>query len=357
MSGLYSIVGTPSPNLYATMNLLRTIIQTVIGDHRVVVANSLDALRKDFPSREARNEQPVILFSDYPEPLMIETYYKLAAPLAVCLDDFATIAHFSVVTRQYGGVEATRFATMALVNLERASVDPPPISLTVRDRDIRLSALIQGLARLYGLPVDAGCVNRVLAASGFAEQSDVTLGDYEAKTLTAYDDARKLLEQRSPLENELIDFLAPQYNPIGSGRRLEKLEWPVYALLRPEFPDRLTIGPIDLTGPARYFYYGPYFALPAGAWSADISFEVQDCLSDNRIGVDVCAGSILGLINATLPVRGVYGCEIRFEMVNPFQPAEVRLQLLTGAIEGVLQLRRVVLRRLSSLDEGDDGSN
>lgn len=353
MTGLYSIVGTPSPNLYATMNLLRTLVQTTLGDHRVIIANSLEALRKEFPSPEAREGRPVILFSDYPEPDMMETYYKLDAPLAVCLDDFKTIAHFSVASRGLGGVEATRFATMGLVNLERASLDPPPLSLIVRDRNTLLTALIHGLAWLYQVPIDAEAVSRVLASSGFPEKPDATLGDYEAVSLSAYDNARELLEQRSPLENELIDFLAPQYDPIASGRRLEKMEWPVYALLRPEFPDRLTIGPIDLTGPARHVYYGPYFALPAGAWSADISFEVQDCLSENRIAVDVFAGKVLTIINATLPPRGVFGCQLRFQLETHSQPAEVRLQLLTGAIEGVLQMRKIALRRLSSLDERD----
>ena len=48
--------------------------------------------------------------------------------------------------------------------------------------------------------------------------------------------------------------MARQYDGVAQGRRLERLEWPVYALLRPEFPDRLTIGPIDLTGPARFIF-------------------------------------------------------------------------------------------------------
>jgi hypothetical protein len=293
------------------------------------------------------------LVSDYPDHELIDIIYELRAPVVICVDDFTTIAHFVVATRGHGAAEAARIATMGLVNLERACVNPPPFSLTVRDRNTRLSDLVRQLASLFRLPIDADGAGRVLASAGFREQSDATLGDYEDKTLSAYDNARQLLEQRSPLENQLIDFLAPQYDPIAFGRRLESLEWPVYALLRPEFPDRLTIGPIDLTGPARFFYYGPYFALPAGVWSAKISFEVQDCLSDNQIGVDIAAGGIkvLGMIRAKLPPRGVYGCEIRFEMENPYQPAEVRLQLMTGAIEGILQLRRIAFRRLSSLDE------
>ncbi|MBV9287904.1 MAG: hypothetical protein JO288_08780 [Hyphomicrobiales bacterium] len=310
-------------------------------------------MRKEFPPAEAWNGRPVILFSDYPEPEMMETFYKLKAPIAICLDDFATIAHFAVASRDFSGSEATRFATMGLVNLERASTDPPPHSLAVRDRNTTLPALIHGLAWLYQLPIDADGVRRVLASCGFPDKADATLGDYEAKTLSAYDNARQLLEQRSPLENELIDFVAPQYDPIASGRRLDKLEWPVYALLRPEFPNRLTLGPIDLTGPARCVYHGPYFALPPAVWTADISFEVQDCLSDNRIALDICAGKTLGTITAQLPPRGVFGCQIWFRVEQHIHFAEVRVHLLTGAIEGMVQMRRIVLHRLRSLEEED----
>jgi hypothetical protein len=167
-------------------------------------------------------------------------------------------------------------------------------------------------------------------------------------------DGRAALEGRSPLETELIDFLAPQYDGVAQGRRLEQLEWPVYALLRPEFPDRLTIGPIDLTGPARYIYYGPYFALPAGAWSAEIALEVQDCYSDNQVGIDITAGKVLAMIKAALPPTGVYGCQIQFEIEDPSKPVEIRMQLLTGAIEGVIQLHRIAIHRVNSLDEPDD---
>ena len=167
-------------------------------------------------------------------------------------------------------------------------------------------------------------------------------------------EGRAALESRSPLENELITSLAPHYDVVAHGRRLDKLEWPVYALLRPEFPDRLTIGPIDLTGPARHVYFGPYFALPAGVWSAHVSLEVQDCLSENRIGIDVFASKVLSVVHADLPPRGVYGCEVRFEIEDPSKPVEIRVQLLTGAIEGVILLRKIELHRLSSLDEVDE---
>jgi hypothetical protein len=169
------------------------------------------------------------------------------------------------------------------------------------------------------------------------------------------DEARELLERRSPLENELIDFLAPQYDGIARGCRLENLEWPVYALLRPEFPDRLTIGPIDLTGPARFIYFGPYFALPAGDWSADIVFEVQGCYSENLIALDINADKVLSTIKTKLPPRGMYECQIRFRIVDPTQRVEIRSRLLGGAIEGVIRMHSIKLHRLSNLDEAESG--
>ena len=48
MTGLLSIVGTPAPILYATLNVVRTLTQIALGNHMVVVANSVAALREEF---------------------------------------------------------------------------------------------------------------------------------------------------------------------------------------------------------------------------------------------------------------------------------------------------------------------
>ncbi|MGO9418194.1 hypothetical protein [Roseiarcus sp.] len=64
------------------------------------------------------------------------------------------------------------------------------------------------------------------------------------------------------------------------------------------------------------------------------------------------AGSVLAILKAKLPPQGVYGCEIEFEIRNPSDPVEIRLQLLTGAIEGLLMLRSVHLRRITPPEGG-----
>ena len=354
MTRLISVLGTPSPLFYATANAVRALTDATVGQHVVVNANSLAALRAKFPTPSARDGKPVVILSDYPQPDLLATLVGADAPMTVCADDFTTIAHLSVVSREFYGAAAARFASMALVNIEPIITAPPPYTAVVNDPRKKLTEVLADLADLYGLRLEAEKLEKVLRALSVADRSGATLGDYAAKVIGVKENAREKLERQSPLENGLIDFLSPQYSGIALGRRLETLEWPAYALLRPEFPDRLTIGPIDLTGPARFIHYGPYFALPAGAWSVDISIETSDCFSEDLFEIDVTAGQVLSIVQAKLPQRGVHGCQVRFQLDDPLKPIEVRLKILTGAIEGVMQLRSITLHRLASLDDNDD---
>ena len=106
-------------------------------EHVVVNANSLAALRAKFPSLSAREGKPVVILSDYPQPDLLATLIGADAPMAVCADDFTTIAHLSVVSREFYGAAAARFASMALVNIEPIITAPPPLYIrwsTIREK-------------------------------------------------------------------------------------------------------------------------------------------------------------------------------------------------------------------------------
>jgi hypothetical protein len=59
---------------------------------------------------------------------------------------------------------------------------------------------------------------------------------------------------------------------------------------------------------------------------------------------------ILAGINAVLPIRGVFAYQMTFEVVEPFLPLEVRIELRQGAIEGTFLLRVVELERMRQLE-------
>lgn len=125
---------------------------------------------------------------------------------------------------------------------------------------------------------------------------------------------------------------------------IELVEWPS-ALARSTPSACRYVAPIDLAGPARRIFDGPPFDLPAGAWTAEVIFDVTECLSDNRIEVEIFAAGVISAVKAKLPASGVHSCELRFEIVAPTRPVEVRIQLLAGAIEGRLLVRQITFQR------------
>ncbi len=64
MSRLFSLVGTPSPTFYSTLNVVRSLVKIAVGAHDVVCANTFDELRALVAGAQPQ-ERSVILYSDY----------------------------------------------------------------------------------------------------------------------------------------------------------------------------------------------------------------------------------------------------------------------------------------------------
>jgi hypothetical protein len=346
-----AIVGTPSPVSYGVFDVLRATVRVTESDCLVVSANSLAEFESAL-AREPPNSKAIVV-SDYPQTDLLSLIRERNVPIIVCVERFEVIAHLSVVARGYTGVDAARHATCSLVNVGDLITARRKDVAVVNHANVSIWKLVAAFGAILGLDIDWSrqmAVVRSLVEEGGEATS---IGDYVKRLTPDMSGVRDALNLRSPLEGDLLDALASDYDVIFQRQRLEKLEWPTFALLRPDFPDCLTVGPIDLTGPARCIYYGPYFALPRGRWRATLAIEASDCLSDNQIMIDVTSGDVLAILKATLPSQGVCGCEMQFEIRNPSTPVEIRLHLLTGAIEGCLMLRSIRLDRIAFPDDGD----
>jgi hypothetical protein len=150
----------------------------------------------------------------------------------------------------------------------------------------------------------------------------------------------------SAAESKSLEMLSEAYGRLISGAALATLSWPVPMFLKWDVEGAFLDGPIDLVGPARFIICGPYLHLPEGAWRMSVQIDVEDCFSDNRIGADIFSERILTAITAKLPASGRHAFDLDFTVVNPLAPVEIRMQLLTGAIEGRLSLVNAVLSRL-----------
>jgi hypothetical protein len=127
----------------------------------------------------------------------------------------------------------------------------------------------------------------------------------------------------------------------GMGR--EPVVWPLACFYAGDFPDELASSFIEVVGPARILYYGPYFYLPRGRWRADIQLIVSGNMHDKKLAVDVYAGVALAR-HAFKPAQGgLLQASLIFVVERAEDRIEVRVELLEGAIEGYLGLKQVLL--------------
>ena len=96
------------------------------------------------------------------------------------------------------------------------------------------------------------------------------------------------------------------YNVFADRHIMHEVEWPREIFFSGDDGGQFVAGHQELTGPARFFIYGPYMHLPAGNWVALIEIEVSENYSGNRLQADVVSGEILGAITADLPGNGVF---------------------------------------------------
>ncbi len=188
---------------------MKALAATTIGDYDLVCANTMAELG-DRLSGLSPKGRCVILYSDYPQPDVLPAFTAVDAPLIICSDDFLTVAHFSVVWREYGGVDAARFASMGLVNIEPLISAPPKSSMIIDDPTVLVGELVARIARVYELSVDEAAGQAIRHALGQGAGEDESLKAYAARTLPKPESARAILNDRSPLDAELLDLLAPE---------------------------------------------------------------------------------------------------------------------------------------------------
>jgi hypothetical protein len=133
---------------------------------------------------------------------------------------------------------------------------------------------------------------------------------------------------------------------IGSARG--PIVLPLTCFYSGDFPNEVASSFIEVVGPARVFYYGPYFHLPRGRWRADVQLIVSGNMHDKRLAVDVVAGIELARHEFKPAQGGLLQASLPFVIERVEERLEVRTWLLEGAIEGYLGLKQVLLWPIES---------
>ena len=104
-------------------------------------------------------------------------------------------------------------------------------------------------------------------------------------------------------------------------------------------------GIIDMTGPARCLYYGPYLHLPVGVWEGHLYLGCSDQVTDTRLRVDVYSDAVDAVFLTRLTKGGIFRMPLSFAVTDSRNPLQVRIFIDRGEIDGLFAFKQVILRR------------
>jgi hypothetical protein len=327
---LVGVFGPPCPMSVWGANLVRAVVESATGKAELIAASSVDELRKVWKSSEITS----ILYADWPEAPIVDVFLRGRAPIFVFLENEHEIVGYCMRERNCSALAAVRRVTQSMSTLHDLFARSNVFVIHRPGGQERCSEIVKYVREIMSLP---GAV----LLTGY----DSSVNEALRRSITFVEEIKFFRRSAPQNELDLVSWaVSPLFTAIN-GMPADNIEWPGYVFLQADKPDTPLNGPIDLTGRARHIIYGPYLHLPRGRWMATAEFIVRGNYSGNELLADIAIGQEVTAAVAPLPERGAFTFDIGFEVTEPRNPIEIRLAIKRGAIEGSLELLRVVLKR------------
>lgn len=341
---LITAYGTSSLFGQTGNKIMRALGDAVFPDCYHIHASSIEELRDAVLGRKTPN---ILLYSENPERDLVSVTSRINPAAVVFYEDPSDIAGYLLRHRKVVWPAALQVACQNIATMAEALASPACLRLE-RSGDATLGGIIERIARHFGLALTPFHWKEIIAALDLDGPGQLN-EPIETLMAALFDDYRPPAFGIYELTADVVQLMEQVYGPLRRVHEpgpLHEIRWPVGVFFSQTSQKQIsgvTQDPINLLGPARYLYFGPYLCLPPGKWSLQAVFEVNENLSYNKVEVDICQGdSVLSYGLFDIPVRGKFEVLTEIEINQPERPLEFRIFMKEGAIEGLFELKRVV---------------
>ncbi len=346
---LITAYGTSS--LFGQMGnkIMRALGDTILPDCYHIHASSIEELRDAILGRKIPN---ILLFSENPERNLVSVTSRINAASVVFCEDPSDIAGYVLRHRKVVWPAALQVACQNIATMAEVLANPSTLRIQ-RSEGITLSEIIERITQHFGLACAPFHWQGITAALDLDDPGQLHV-PVETLMANLFDDYRPPVFGIYELTANVVQLMEQVYGPLRKVHDpgpIGEIRWPVevfFSQTSQKMISGVTQDPIDLLGPARYIYFGPYLCLPPGQWTLQAVFEVKENLSYNKVEVDICQGdSVLSYGLFDIPVRGRFEVLTEIEVKQPERPLEFRIFMKEGAIEGLLELKQVIWNNIS----------
>lgn len=324
---LVSVFGDPSQDAKFALRAIQSLVENAFGSYHWIYEGTAADLTTALAEASHRN---IVFFSDAPDHHISNAFLEGDAPLVVLVHNPMSIVDSLILERNFNGITSIRNTSLSLSCLHDLVLCP----------------------RAYVISDPLDTTNIAKHLTQLASICQIPFNDLILKNTI---DCLMPLERRKAHTNRGPDSMSTcitSFESLLKRTAVNRIRWPREVFLNADEQGAIVNAPVDLTGRARLFLYGPYLHLPRGLWMAEVTFEVRENFSANELKVDICLDDVIGEWKFQLPDKGSYSFELPLRITEPRHPIQIRFYLMQGAIEGIFDLKQVKLRRActSSMD-------
>jgi hypothetical protein len=324
-----AVFGLSTPFAYWGFHVVHNVIEAIAGQTLRLHIMSLPELREGFARRDGGS---VVVTSDFPDAELARFVCASGLPIIAFSDDPADTLDWTIKSRQLGALDAARFNSRLFSMLALPfTADRTLLIAAARNEPPEriVGAIVDQLFPGRGEWLASRTFEHLVETGVMGRDKIVDRGDYRAAEAPteSLDDAKRAIGA---------------YGDLMDGRWPQEINWPLEMFTRPD--NRAIRDPVDLTGPARALFYGPYLNLPVGDWIARVEFEIDGALSGVEALADVRVNEAVTEKSFEMPAKGIFAYELSFRVADPHHPIEIRLFTKKSAIEGVFLPRSVKVR-------------
>lgn len=338
---IFATLGPSSPHAELVFDLIKWIIEHCLGDVQEISSNEANGLRLELSNR--RNDTCILRLT-VPDREVVQSIIRNAVPGVLIIRPFEELCCFAMSQGGQDLANAIRQTTHAISRLHSATKATSIAALSIDDDEALLLLAIR-LGISLGFQFGETEAGQILSGH-FPNWESITIARAVLSHVPA---AKSLVETREALsleDRKLLLEMGKSYAPLLlQGVDRWRLSWPLQTMFNAEPPYPPLAGPLRLLGPARIMTFGPYFHLPEGNWLLKLTFSVAENYSGNQLKVDVysSADRVLAVTKGDLPEGGTFKTRLSFSILSSDERIEIRTFILSGAIEGRIELLSVVL--------------
>lgn len=323
-----ALLGTPGRLMTWMSLLLRALIQESTNDDFETVVLDSDQGTTDFltgiPSRN------LMIVSHFPRLGLVRFLANERIFTLVVLDDCVSVLTEAINVGGQRYQEAIRPLTESLSRLARSRQLPLRSVVTIGHGSVPVGDFADRLSALISGPIPSDLHNR-LARYNF--NCRLQIGKAIEAMLGPSLPADRLLDDR---DKTLIREVCDPLVDIVLGNDDVEIRWDVsffYDGDKFSLPAPLSL---DLVGPARCLYYGPYLHLPEGSYSGVLVLGLSSEIRDTLLRVEVFTNKLDAEFIARARTGGLYSLPIEFDVTDSYQAVQLRIFIDRGEIEGRL---------------------